>query len=105
MSSSATPALFSPIQVGDMKLAHRVVLAPLTRFRNDDAHVPTALGLEYYTQRSSVPGTFLITEAAFISPEASGVPNAPGIWNEAQISAWKKVPCNVPTLPARCRLN
>ena len=104
-TTTTTPALFSPIQVGDMKLAHRVVLAPLTRLRNDDAHVPTALGLEYYTQRSSVPGTFLITEAAFVSPEASGVPNAPGIWNEAQISAWKKVLCNVRTLPARCRLN
>ncbi|PIL29745.1 hypothetical protein GSI_08184 [Ganoderma sinense ZZ0214-1] len=91
MPSSTTPALFTPIQLGDMKLAHRVVLAPLTRFRNDDAHVPTALGVEYYTQRSSVPGTFLITEATFVSPEASGVPNAPGIWNEAQISAWKKV--------------
>ena len=77
-STGATPALFSPIQIGEMKLAHRVVLAPLTRFRNDDAHVPTNLGLEYYTQRASVPGTFLITEAAFVSPEASGVPNAPG---------------------------
>ena len=90
-SAGATPALFSPIQIGEMKLAHRVVLAPLTRFRNDDAHVPTDLVLEYYKQRSSVPGTFLITEATFISPEASGMPNAPGIWNDAQIAGWKKV--------------
>ncbi len=91
MSTNPTSALFSPIQIGDMKLAHRVVLAPLTRFRNDDAHVPTDLGVEYYKQRASIPGTFLITEAAFVSPEASGVPNAPGIWNDAQIAAWKKV--------------
>lgn len=95
-STGATPALFSPIQIGEMKLAHRVVLAPLTRFRNDDAHVPTNLGLEYYTQRASVPGTFLITEATFVSPEASGVPNAPGIWNNAQIAAWKKVQASLP---------
>ncbi|KAM5541251.1 hypothetical protein V8D89_005180 [Ganoderma adspersum] len=90
-SANATPALFTPIEIGEMKLAHRVVLAPLTRFRNDDAYVPTNLVLEYYTQRASVPGTFLITEATFVSPEASGMPNAPGIWNDAQIAAWKKV--------------
>ena len=91
MSAAAAPALFSPLQVGDMKLGHRVVLAPLTRYRASDAHVPTDLVVEYYKQRASVPGTLLITEAAFVSPEASGVPNAPGIWNDAQISAWKKV--------------
>ncbi|KAI1789458.1 NADH:flavin oxidoreductase/NADH oxidase [Ganoderma leucocontextum] len=90
-TATTTPALFSPIQVGDMKLRHRVVLAPLTRCRNNDAHVPTDLGVEYYKQRASVPGTFLVTEATFVSPEASGVPNAPGIWNDVQISAWKKV--------------
>ena len=89
--SSTLPALFQPIQVGDAKLAHRVVLAPLTRFRNDDAHVPTDLSLEYYTQRASVPGTLLITEGTFISPAASGMSNVPGIWDDAQIAAWKKV--------------
>ena len=90
-SAGATPALFSPIQIGEMKLAHRIVLAPLTRFRNDDAHVPTDLGVEYYAQRASVPGTLLISEATYISPEASGQANAPGIWNDAQVAAWKKV--------------
>ncbi|KAH9939776.1 NADH:flavin oxidoreductase/NADH oxidase [Epithele typhae] len=87
----STPALFTPIRVGDITLAHRVVLAPLTRYRNDDAHVPTELGLEYYTQRSSVPGTLLITEATYISPQSSGQPNAPGMYNDAQIASWKKI--------------
>ena len=84
-------ALFQPIQIGDMTLAHHIVLSPLTRYRNDDAHVPTDLGLEYYKQRASVPGTLLITEATYISGQASGQPNAPGVWNDAQIAAWKKV--------------
>ena len=91
MSAAATPALFSPIQVGNMKLAHRIVLAPLTRYRANDAHIPTDLVVEYYKQRASVSGTLLVTEATFISPEASGMFNAPGIWNDAQIAGWKKV--------------
>lgn len=91
MSSSPTPALFSPIQVGDITLGHRVVLAPQTRYRADAAHVPTDLNVEFYKQRASVPGTLLITEATFIAPQASGQPHAPGIWNDEQVAAWKKV--------------
>ncbi|KIM43881.1 hypothetical protein M413DRAFT_443761 [Hebeloma cylindrosporum] len=88
---SPSPALFQPIQVGDMHLAHRVVMAPLTRFRADENHVPLPFMAEYYAQRSSVPGTLLISEATFIAPQAGGFANVPGIWNEQQIAEWKKV--------------
>lgn len=66
-------------------------MAPLTRYRANDAHVHTSLATEYYSQRASVPGTLLITEATFISPRASGYPNVPGIYNKDQIEAWKNV--------------
>ncbi|KAI0630870.1 NADH:flavin oxidoreductase/NADH oxidase [Trametes polyzona] len=89
--SSSIPALFRPIKVGDMNLAHRVVFAPLTRFRADNDHVHTDLGVEYYKQRASVPGTLLVTEATYIAPQAGGMANAPGIWSEAQVAAWKKI--------------
>ncbi|CAG8604738.1 4150_t:CDS:2 [Acaulospora colombiana] len=83
--------LFSPIRVGRLDLAHRVVLAPLTRCRADSAHVHGDLAVTYYEQRASVPGTLLITEATFIAPEASGLNGVPGIWSREQIAAWKKV--------------
>ena len=86
------PALFAPAEIGDLRLAHRVVMAPLTRFRADDAHVPHAdLVAAYYAQRACVSGTLLISEATFIAPQAGGYAHAPGIWSEAQIAAWKKV--------------
>jgi NADPH2 dehydrogenase len=44
-----------------------------------------------YAQRASYPGTFLVTEATFISPQAGGYASVPGIYNAAQIQAWKKV--------------
>ena len=99
--SPTTLALFQPIQVGEIKLLHRVVLAPQTRLRNTAEHVPTDLGLEFYTQRASIPGTLLITEATFISPQASGMPHAPGIWNEEQATSWKRVHYNSLVLPTR----
>jgi NADPH2 dehydrogenase len=90
---SATPSskLFQPLKIGKIELSNRVAMAPLTRFRADDAHVPLPIVKEYYTQRASYPGTLQITEATFISPKAGGYPNVPGIYNDAQIKAWKEV--------------
>ena len=92
------PKLFTPLKVGDSTLQHRVVMAPLTRFRATDKHVPTPLMAEYYAQRASTPGTLLITEATFITAWAGGYPNVPGIWNDEQIAAWKKVCVLAPTV-------
>jgi NADPH2 dehydrogenase len=46
---------------------------------------------EYYSQRSTARGTLIITEATVIAERAGGFDNVPGIWNEEQINAWKKV--------------
>ncbi|KKY20849.1 putative nadh:flavin oxidoreductase nadh oxidase family protein [Phaeomoniella chlamydospora] len=83
--------LFQPLKVGRMDLTHRVVMAPMTRFRADDAHVHTDLGVEYYRQRASTPGTLLITEGTLITEKAGLYPNVPGIWTQDHIAAWKKI--------------
>lgn len=88
---STSPSLFTPVNVGRLQLSSRLAMAPLTRYRADDAHVHTQIAVEYYAQRASVPGTLLVTEATFISPRASGYANVPGIYNSAQVAAWKKV--------------
>lgn len=83
--------LFSPIQVGTSALQHRVVLAPLTRFRAHKSHTHSDLAITHYKQRAAVRGTLLITEATFIAPQAGGYPHVPGIYNDEQVAAWKKV--------------
>ena len=87
-----TSRLFEPLTVGNLMLKHRIIMAPLTRFRSDDNHVPILpLVKEYYSQRASVPGTLLVTEATLISPQASGYASVPGIWTKEQSKAWKEV--------------
>jgi NADPH2 dehydrogenase len=66
-------------------------MAPLTRFRADDKHIPIADVRDYYAQRASTPGTLIIAEATLISPRASGMANVPGIWSPEHIAAWKTV--------------
>jgi N-ethylmaleimide reductase len=51
--SSAKDPLFSPIQVGELSLPNRIILAPLTRSRaGQPGDVPTPLMAEYYAQRA-----------------------------------------------------
>ncbi|TFK62435.1 FMN-linked oxidoreductase [Pluteus cervinus] len=87
------PKLFQSIKVGDITLQHRLVLAPLTRTRNHRiSQVPLVdLVKPYYEQRASTPGTLLIGEATFIARKTAGFANAPGIYNQEQIDAWKQV--------------
>ena len=68
--------LFNPVQAGDLHLANRIVMAPLTRNRAPDA-IPTALMAEYYAQRASAG--LLITEATAISQQGQGYADVPGL--------------------------
>ena len=38
--------LFSPVKIGPYELAHRIVMAPLTRMRSDQGDVPSNLMAE-----------------------------------------------------------
>ncbi len=83
--------LFSPLQVGDLRLSHRVVLAPLTRMRSTQpGDIPNALNATYYGQRAS-KGSLLISEATQISLLGKGYPAAPGIHTQEQVEGWKLV--------------
>jgi NADPH2 dehydrogenase len=88
MSSSS---LFKSIRVGKMELQHRVVHAPMTRLRADQDHVVLPMVADYYEQRSRTPGTLLIAEGTIVHPKAGGLDNAPGIWSDKQIDAWRMV--------------
>lgn len=82
------PTLFDPVQAGDLHLANRIVMAPLTRNRAPDA-IPTALMAEYYSQRASAG--LLVTEATAISHQGQGYSDVPGLYGTEQLDGWKKV--------------
>ena len=85
------PDLFTPVSLANMQLAHRVVMAPLTRSRATlPGDVPGELMLRYYAQRASAGG-FMITEGTTISPTARGWLGAPGMFTDEQVAGWKQV--------------
>jgi len=82
------PSLFDPIQIGDVKLANRIVMAPLTRSRSRGL-LPGDLAVDYYRQRASAG--LIVTEGAQIAPQGQGYLDTPGIYAPEQVKAWKRV--------------
>ena len=82
--------LLSPVKVGPLELAHRVVLAPMTRLRSAPDHSPSSMMVDYYRQRASTGG-LLITESAHPSYDSRGYIGAPGIYTDAHVEAWQKI--------------
>lgn len=88
--------LFQPAKVGKMTLQNLVVLAPMSRMRASEAHVPhLPIVIDYYVQRAHTPGSFLVSEATFIAAKAGSMDHAPGIWSDEQIEVWKEVRIHV----------
>ncbi|SAI59183.1 N-ethylmaleimide reductase [Bordetella ansorpii] len=82
------PTLFEPTTAGDLKLANRIVMAPLTRNRSPRA-VPKPITATYYEQRATAG--LLITEATAISHQGQGYADVPGLYSDEQLAGWKRV--------------
>ncbi len=82
----ASTDLFDPVQLGPYTLHNRIVMAPLTRSRADDAGVPGELQATYYSQRATAG--FIVTEATNISAQGKGYIRTPGIWTKEQVAGW-----------------
>lgn len=81
--------LFSRYALGPVSLKNRVVMAPMTRSRATAEHVPTPIMAEYYASRASAG--LLITEGVSPSPNGVGYARIPGLYDEAQVAAWRDV--------------
>jgi N-ethylmaleimide reductase len=80
--------LFEPTKLGDISIANRVVMAPLTRNRSPNA-VPNELNVAYYRQRASAG--LIITEATAITHQGQGYADVPGLYTKEALAGWKKV--------------
>jgi N-ethylmaleimide reductase len=85
-----TQPLLRSYETGIYRLANRVVMAPLTRCRATNPElVPTELHVEYYAQRASAG--LIITEGTWVSRDAVGWHDVPGLFTDAQVRAWSAV--------------
>lgn len=91
-SPASTLKLFQPTRIGDIDIANRIVMAPLTRSRADEAagDVPGSdINVEYYRQRSAAG--LIISEGTQVSPVGKGYMATPGIYSDAQVEGWQRI--------------
>jgi len=81
--------LFDEIKIGNAELKNRIIMAPMTRSRADDAGVQPDYAADYYAQRASAG--LIVTEAVNVSPMAKGYVRTPGIYAAEQIESWQPI--------------
>ena len=74
---------------GELMLANRIVMAPLTRSRAGKGDVQGVLNAEYYAQRASAG--LIIAEATQISQQGKGYAFTPGIYTKEQVAGWRLI--------------
>jgi len=79
--------LFDDFSARSLGLANRMVMAPLTRSRATPAHTPNSLMATYYGQRASAG--LIISDGTSPSPNGLGYARIPGLYDKAQVDAWK----------------
>jgi N-ethylmaleimide reductase len=81
--------LFEPLKLGAITLPNRILMAPLTRCRAAENHIPSDLMATYYAQR--VSAGLIIAEATMAIESNSAFWKEPGIYSDEQVAGWKKV--------------
>ncbi len=83
------PTLFDPLQVGDLLLPNRILMASLTRARAGRSHIPNALMAEYYAQRATAG--LILTEATMVSADGCAFTGEGGLFDDACVAGWRLV--------------
>ena len=83
------PTLFTPLQVGELLLPNRIVMAPLTRARAGSTHIPNDMMVNYYCQRAS--SGLMMTECTMVDAHACAFMGEGGIYSPAHVAGWKRV--------------
>ncbi|MER7541991.1 alkene reductase [Spirillospora sp. NPDC127506] len=84
------PTLLTPYEGPHLALPNRVVMAPMTRGRADDATgVPHPLTAVYYAQRAAAG--LIVTEGLWPHVLGKGGPGIPGLVTDAQVAGWREV--------------
>jgi N-ethylmaleimide reductase len=81
--------LCSPLQAGRLLLPNRVLMAPMTRSRADDAGRVGPLTAAYYAQRAGAG--LILSEGLYTEPMGRGYVRTPGIADAEHVLAWRTV--------------
>lgn len=85
-----TPPMFTPFRLREMVVTNRVVMSPMAQYSAVDG-VPGDWHLVHLGSRATGGAGLIFVEMTCVSPDARITPGCPGLWNEAQCVAWRRI--------------
>jgi len=84
------PPMFTPFRLRSVLLKNRVVVSPMAQYSCEDG-VPADWHLMHLGARAAGGAGLVFAEMTCVSADARITPGCPGLWNEAQGAAWKRI--------------
>ena len=89
-STAPLSSLFTPFELGPVRLPNRFVMAPMTReFSPDGTVTPEVAG--YYARRAAAGVGLLITEGVYVSQDSGPSTSVPRLFGREQLDAWRRL--------------
>lgn len=86
----AIPPMFTPYRARELTLKNRIVMSPMAMYSSVDG-VPGDFHLVHLGSRALGGAGMIVAEMTCVSPDARITPGCPGLWNDAQRDAWKRI--------------
>ena len=92
-ADEARPAvlpMFTPFRVRGVTLKNRIVVSPMAQYSCTDG-IPGDFHLVHLGSRALGGAGMVVAEMTCTSPDARITPACPGLWNDEQAAAWKRI--------------
>jgi anthraniloyl-CoA monooxygenase len=86
----AIPPMFTPFKARGVTLKNRVIVSPMATYMAEQG-APTDFHLVHLGSRAMGGAAMVVTEMTCVSPHGRITPACPGIWNDEQEIAWKRI--------------
>ncbi|MBY4896272.1 bifunctional salicylyl-CoA 5-hydroxylase/oxidoreductase [Cupriavidus sp. AU9028] len=84
------PPMLTPYRVRDLVLRNRVVVSPMAMYSCVDG-VPGDFHLVHLGARATGGAALVMAEMTCVTPEGRITPGCPGLWDDAQRDAWRRI--------------
>jgi len=86
----APPPMLLPLKVRELQLKNRIVVSPMATYSAVDG-LPQDFHLVHLGARALGGAAMVFAEMTAPCPEGRITPGCPGLWNEEQMLAWKRI--------------
>ncbi|MDH7640008.1 bifunctional salicylyl-CoA 5-hydroxylase/oxidoreductase [Sphingomonas oryzagri] len=85
------PPMFAPYALRGLQLANRVVVSPVLTYAAGPDGCPSDFHLVHYGARAMGGAGLVVTEMTAVSADGRITPHCPGLYDDAQVAAWRRV--------------